>query len=191
MSDKYKIRDNDKAYFITMTVVGWIDIFTRKEQKLQLINSLKYCQKSKGLIVFAYCLMSNHLHMICKANDGFNLSDILRDFKTFTSKKIIQMIQEETESRREWLLEYFSNACKHLKRNQKYKVWQDGNQAKEIFSNKFLYEKLNYIHQNPVKDLIVEKPEDYLFSSARNYAGLDNYLDVFLLDHKPLITNWK
>ncbi len=191
MSDKYKIQDNDKAYFITMTVVGWIDVFTRKEQKLQLINSLKYCQENKGLIVFAYCLMSNHLHMICKADDGFKLSDILRDFKTFTSKKIIQMIQEETESRREWLLEYFSDACKHLKRNQKYKVWQDGNQAKELFSNKFLYQKLDYIHQNPVKDLIVEKPEDYLFSSARNYAGLDSYLDVFLLDHKPLITNLK
>ena len=55
----------------------------------------------------------------------------------------------------------------------------------------FLYEKLEYIHNNPVEDLIVEKPEDYLFSSARNYAGLDCYLDVFLLDHKPLITNWK
>lgn len=191
MSDKYKIRDNDKAFFITMTVVGWVDVFTRKEQKLEIINSIKYCQEKKGLIVFAYCLMPSHLHMICKADDGFQLSDILRDFKTYTSKRIIQLIKDEPESRREWLLEYFSKACIHLKRDRKFKVWQDGNQAKEIFSNKFLYEKLNYIHQNPVQDLIVEKPEDYLFSSARNYAELDNYMDVFLLDHKPLITNWK
>jgi len=191
MSDKYKIRDNEKAFFITMTTVGWIDIFTRKVQKLQLINSIEYCQNNKGLIVFAYCIMPSHVHMICKADEGFKLSDILRDFKTYTSKKIIEKTKEEPESRRAWMLEYFSKSCSHLKRNQKYKVWQEGNQAKEIFSTSFLYEKLEYIHNNPVEDLMVEKPEDYLFSSARNYAGLDNYLDVFLLDHKPLITNWK
>jgi len=191
MSDKYKIRDNEKAYFITITTVGWVDIFTRKEQKLLIINSLKYCQANKGLIVFAYCLMPSHLHMICKVEDGINLSDVLRDFKTFTSKNIIKQIIEEPESRREWMLEYFSKACIHLKKNQSFKVWQDGNQAKEIYSMSFLYEKLEYIHNNPVKDLIVEKPEDYLFSSARNYAGLDSFLDVLVLDHKPLIKNWK
>lgn len=184
MSDKYKINDNDKAYYLTMTTIGWIDIFTRKKQKLLIINSLKYCQKNKGLVIFAYCLMPSHLHIICKADEGYNLSDIIRDFKTYTSKQIIKQIKEEPESRREWMLELSSNACKHLKRNQKYKVWQDGNHAKEIFSMKFLYEKLNYVHQNPVVDLIVENTEDYLFSSARNYAGLDNYLDVVLLDNQ-------
>ncbi|MCK5028258.1 MAG: transposase [Bacteroidales bacterium] len=187
MSDKYKIRDNDKAYFITITTDGWIDVFTRKNQKLLIIDSLKYCQNNKGLIVFGYCLMSNHLHMICKADDGYDLSNILRDFKTFTSKSIIMKINEEPESRREWMLEYFSNACRHLKKEQKYKVWQDGNQAKEIYSNKFLFEKLNYMHQNPVKELIVENHEDYIFSSARNYAGLENNLEIVMVDNK-LIT---
>jgi REP element-mobilizing transposase RayT len=187
MSDEYKIRVNDKAYFITITTVGWIDVFTRKNQKLLIVNSLKYCQQSKGLIIFGYCIMSNHLHMICKADDGYSLSNILRDFKTFTSKNIIKKISDEHESRREWMLEYFSKACAHLKKEQKYKVWQDGNQAKEIFSNEFLFEKLNYIHQNPVEDLIVEHSEDYLFSSARNYASLDNNLEVVLVDNK-LIT---
>lgn len=191
MSDKYKIRDNDKAYFVTLTTIGWVDVFTRANHKKLILNSLKYCIENKGLIVFGYCLMHSHLHMICKADDGINLSDILRDFKTFTSKNIINQIVEEPESRREWMLDYFSAACSHLKRNQKYKVWQDGNHAKEIFSISFLYEKLEYIHNNPVEDMIVEKPEDYLFSSARNYAGLDNFLEVHLLDHKPLIQNWK
>lgn len=184
MSDKYKIRDKEKAYFITITTVGWVDIFTRKEQKLLIVDYLKYCQQNKGLVIFAYSLMPSHLHMICKADDNFNLSEIIRDFKTFTSKNIIKQMNEEAESRREWMLEYFSNACCHLKGNQKYKVWQNGNQAKEIFSNKFLYEKLNYIHQNPVNDLIVAQPEEYLFSSARNYAGLDSYIDVVLLDNR-------
>ena len=61
------------------------------------------------------------------------------------------------------MLEYFESACSHLKRKPAYKVWKDGNQPKEIFSNNLFYEKLNYIHQNPVKVLIVEKPEDYFF----------------------------
>ena len=78
------------------------------------------------------------------------------------------------------MFKYFKDACAHLKRNQEYKVWKDGYHAKEIFSNNFFYEKLEYIHKNPVEDMTVEKPEDYLFSSARNYAGLDNYLDVIL-----------
>lgn len=196
MSDKYKIRDNEKAYlpaskpgFITMTTVGWVDVFTRKAQKLLIIDSLKYCQENKGLVIFAYCLMPNHLHVICKADDDYNLSDIIRDFKTFTSKNVIKKINDEPESRREWMLEHFSKVCNHLKGNQKFKVWQDGNQAKEIFSNKFLYEKLNYIHQNPVVDLIVEKPEDYLFSSARNYAGLDSQLNIELLDNRLVTYN--
>jgi REP element-mobilizing transposase RayT len=191
MSDKYKIRDSSKAYFLTMTIVGWVDVFTRKNQKLAIVNSLDYCVKNKGLTIFAYVIMSNHIHLICRADGQIELADILRDFKKFTSKKIVKLIQEEPESRKEWMLEIFANACKHLKRNQNFKVWQDGNQAKEIYSTAFFFEKLEYIHNNPVKGLIVEKQEDYLFSSARNYADLDNYLEVLVEGHKPLVQNWK
>jgi len=191
MSDKYKINDKDKSYFITMTVVGWVDLFTRSNHKMLIIDSLKYCIKNKGLTVFAYCLMPSHLHCICRADGSESLSDILRDMKTFTSKNLIRQIVEEPESRREWLLRQFKEACNHLKKNQRYKVWQDGNHAKEIFSSSFLYEKLDYIHNNPVKDLIVENPEDYLFSSARNYADMDGHLEVNVLPDRPLITNWK
>ncbi len=51
MSDKYKIFDQEEAYFITMTIVGWIDVFTIKNYKLLITNSLKYCQQNKGFIV--------------------------------------------------------------------------------------------------------------------------------------------
>ena len=190
MSDKYKIKDKERAYFVTMTVVGWIDLFTRVNHKLLIINSLKYCIENKGLTLFAYCLMPSHLHCICRADGEPGLADILRDFKTFTSKALVKQVVEEPESRREWIEPYFKEACAHLKRNQQHKVWQDGNQAKEIYSSSFLYQKLEYIHNNPVKELIVQNPEDYIFSSARNYAGLDNYLDVEVLPHKPLVTNW-
>ena len=112
----------------------------------------------------------------------FILSDVIRDFKKFTSKKIIQIIKEEPESRREWMLAYFEKACEHLKREQQYKVWQNGYHAEHIYSNSFIKQKINYIHDNPVKEKIVALPEDYYFSSARNYAGLDNDLEIVLLD---------
>ena len=186
MSTKYKAKNNDKAHFITITTVEWIDVFTRLNQKVAIIDSLKYCQQQKGLEIYGYVLMSSHLHMLCRAKEGYELANIIRDFKKFTSKKIVKLIKEEPESRREWLLELFLKACAHLKREQEYKVWQDGYHAEEISSNKFIYQKLNYIHSNPVKDQIVKKPEDYLFSSARNYAELDSFLQVDLI---PL--QWK
>ena len=102
----------------------------------------------------------------------------MRDFKKYTSKKIIQTIQDEPESRREWLLEYFSKSCEHLSRQQQYKVWQDGYHAEEIFSNHWIKEKIKYIHENPVKEKIVTEAENYYFSSARNYADLDGALNV-------------
>lgn len=183
MSDSYKIRDNSKPHFVTMTIVEWVDVFTRNNQKLAIIDSLDFCIKQKGLTIFAYVIMPNHIHMICRGSDENPLSDILRDFKKHTSKNIIRLIKEEPESRREWMLGVFENACKHLKRKQNYQVWQVGNTAKEIISTSFFFEKLEYIHNNPVKALIFEKPEDYLFSSARNYAELDSYLEVEIAGH--------
>jgi REP element-mobilizing transposase RayT len=180
MSDKYRIWDQRKAYFLTVTVVGWIDVFIRKSFKMTLINSLDYCQKEKGLVIFGYCLMSSHLHLIARAEGDSSLSDILRDFKKFTSKAILTQIQKEPESRRDWILMYFSNARDKVNGKSNCKFWQEGNHAEEINNNKFFNEKLDYIHNNPVKELIVERPEDYLFSSARNYAGLSNYLEITL-----------
>ena len=181
MSTKYKATTTEEAYFITITTVGWIDIFTRLSQKHNITKALEYCQKNKGLEIHAYVIMSSHIHLLCKATDGFILSDVIRDFKTFTSKKIIQTISDEPESRREWILEFFQHSCIHLTRNQQYKVWQDGYHAELIYSNKFIKEKVNYIHNNPVKDKIVTLAEDYYFSSARNYAGLESDLEVVLV----------
>jgi REP element-mobilizing transposase RayT len=178
MSTKYKAVEIDKAYFITITTVGWVDVFTRLSQKMVIIDSLKYCQSQKGLTIFAYCLMSSHLHLFCRADGKLTISEIMRDFKKFTSKKIIETVQSEPESRREWMLDYFKKSCELLVREQNYKVWQDGYHAEEVFSNRWIKEKINYIHQNPVKEKIVTEPENYYFNSARNYADLDSALDV-------------
>ena len=180
MSDKYKILEEQKAYFVTITVVDWIDVFTRKNHKLQIIDSLRYCQQVKGLEVYGWCLMPSHLHMIVKATGRQKLNEILRDFKKFTAKAIIAAIIEQSESRRKWMLARFEYNGKFLKRIEKYKFWQDGNHAEVILTPDLFYQKLNYIHNNPVKEMIVSKQEDYYFSSARNYSGLDYLLEVIL-----------
>jgi REP element-mobilizing transposase RayT len=118
--------------------------------------------------------------MIAKSVGGITLSEILRDFKKFTSRKIVRDILEGQESRKEWMLERFKSNGRLLRRIENYKFWQDGNHAEMIYTSSFFYEKLNYIHKNPVKEMIVQKPEEYFFSSARNYAGLDFLLDIVL-----------
>ena len=184
MSEKYKINEKEHAYFLTMTIVGWIDVFTRSNHNKLIINAIKHCQKRKGLELYGYCIMPSHIHLIAKAVGEFSLSEILRDLKKYTSKRLIEQIMLEPESRREWLLSYFRKEAEEIKRNKYYKVWQDGNHPEEIFSANFFQEKLNYIHNNPVKDLIVTHPEDYLFSSARNYADLDAELDIVIESSK-------
>jgi hypothetical protein len=106
----------------------------------------------------------------------------MRDFKKFTSKKIIRTLIEEPESGREWMLRHFQKACANLKRKQECKVWRDGYHAEIVETNWFIKQKINYIHNNSVKEKIVTLPEDYYFNSARNYASLENDLEVIILD---------
>jgi REP element-mobilizing transposase RayT len=91
MSTKYKATTTEEAYFITITTVGWIDVFTRLNQKYNIINALNYCQKNKGLEIYAYVMMSNHLHLLCKATNGFVLSDVIRDFKNLHQRKFFKL----------------------------------------------------------------------------------------------------
>ena len=127
--------------------------------------------------------MSNHLHMIISSKDGIILASIMRDFKKFTSKKIISLIKNDgIESRRNWILDRFELAGKKLNRIKNYKVWKDGNHPEELYSNKFIQQKLNYIHNNPVTAEIVDEPEHYLYSSARDYIGEKGLIDIILID---------
>ena len=158
------------VYYCTLTIVEWIDIFSRPAYKHLIVDSLNYCIANKGLKVYCWCLMSNHLHIIASAADEDCLSDILRDFKKFTSKAIVETIKEISESRRDWLLNLFWYAGKNNKKIKNFKVWQDGNDAKEIHSTAFLGEKMNYVHNNPVRTELVANSVDYLYSSARDYA---------------------
>lgn len=148
-----------------------------------LIENLKYCQENKGLIIYAYVIMSNHIHMLVQSQTN-DLSDTLRDFKSYTSKKLIESIENDTESRKEWMLFMFKRAAIRHKRNTVYQFWTHENHAEIIYSDKFISQKIDYIHNNPVRAKIVKHPEDYLYSSARNYAGLESILQIELLTSK-------
>lgn len=180
MGFHYRINEG-QAHFITMTVVDWIDVFTRKNHKLAIIESLKYCQTHKGLEIFAWCLMPSHLHLIVRSQDSNKLSDTLRDFKKYTSKEIIRLIQEEPESRREWMLDRFEFAGRYNPKIKNYKFWQDGNHPVELFKPEFIKQKLNYIHNNPVEEMFVAEAHEYLYSSARNYADMEGLIDVIII----------
>lgn len=169
-------------YFVTTTVVNWIDIFSRPKYKHIIIESLAFCQKNKGLEIYAWVLMPNHLHFIIGAENLEQVQTVLRDFKKFTSKKIIAELQEDIqESRREWMLQLFKQAGEKNQKISKYHFWQDGCYTEVISSLKFFKQKLDYIHQNPVRAEFVRYPQDYLYSSAIDYAGGKGLLEVIVV----------
>lgn len=187
MKDKegYIIRDQSKAHFITATVVDWVDVFSRKAYRDCIIESLDFCIKNKGMILYGYVIMSNHIHLIIQS-DKNKLSDLIRDFKKFTAKTILHKIETEPESRADWMLKRFEFACKSHRRNEKYQFWQYGNHPEEIFSEKFFWSKLDYIHLNPVRAGIVVKASHYLYSSASNYVNDYGIITITKVDN-PVI----
>jgi len=164
MGFKYAIR-SEKLHFLTHTVVNWIDVFTRRELAEIVVGSLNYCVEKKGLEVYVWCLMPSHLHMIARAAEGTeqDLSGIMRDFKKFTSKNIVNTISEISESCKEWMLRHFQTG------QDCFQVWQEGMHPIELFTRKFTDQKMDYIHENPVVAGIVREPQDYLLSSAGDY----------------------
>jgi REP element-mobilizing transposase RayT len=136
MKEGYIIRNQSLPHFLTATVVDWIDVFTRKVYRDEVIKCFDYCIKNKGMILFSYVIMSNHIHMIVQSNDG-KLSDLIRDFKKFTAKTILDKIQSEPESRREWMLDSFKLATETHSRN---KIINFGNWA--IMRKKFIRKNL-------------------------------------------------
>jgi|AntRauTorcE11897_2_1112592.scaffolds.fasta_scaffold34430_2 REP element-mobilizing transposase RayT len=178
MSQKYKIYNQALPYFITSTVINWIDLFTRNGYREVIIESLKYCQREKGLLLYAYCIMTNHLHLIVGTKQN-KLQDIIRDFKSFTSKELRKTIQNHPqESRKYWILEMMYEAGKARKSNNDFQFWKHNYHPIELNTNHLIDQKLEYIHMNPVKAGYVFNPEDFLYSSARNYAGLQSVIEL-------------
>ncbi len=171
MSRAYKTYEGG-LFFVTLTVVGWIDVFTRSEYCDTLVKNLKFCQEKKGLQLYAYCIMSSHVHVIASAETG-TLSDILRDFKSYTAKQLLQQIQDNPqESRKDWLLFLFRHFARKNNHNIEFQFWQHHNHPIDLVSSNLLEQKLYYIYQNPVNAGIVSEEQDYVYSSANPLSPL-------------------
>ena len=163
-SGGYKVDDQAGIYFITCTVHQWADVFTRKLYVDILLDSIRFCQQNKGLEVYAWVVMSNHIHLIVSSKTA-NLSDTIRDFKKFTAKKIVESITTNPkESRKNWLLWLF-------KKDEGIWFWESGYHPEEIRKSDFFNSKVDYIHFNPVRAGIVDKEEEYLLSSCGDFYG--------------------
>lgn len=141
MPTGYQIYKQEATYFVTFQVVYWIDLFSRNKFRDIIVENLNYCIRHKGLVVFSYVIMSNHLHLLIKAENE-NLSAIIRDFKKYSTARLIFEIENNTESRREWMLPFFKKAASDHKRNTKYQLWTHENHSEEVFSPKFTLQKI-------------------------------------------------
>ena len=178
MSTGYRIEDQFATHFISPTIVDWVDVFTRNCYRDIIIDSLDFCIKKKGLVLYGYVIMTNHLHLLVRSETG-KLSDTIRDFKKFTASAILEAIRNGPESRREWMLHRFEWNATQNQRSSDNQVWTHENRAEYIYTQQFFDQKLKYIHENPVRAGWVEQPEDYQYSSAK--ALLLNKPGPFLL----------
>ena len=185
MREGYSIRDQNLPHFVTFTVVDWIDVFSRKVYRDEVVASLDYCIKKKSMHLYGYVIMSNHIHMIVQSEEG-KLSELIRDFKKFTARAIINKIESEAESRREWMLERFALAASGHSRNSKYQFWSYGSHPEEIYTNKFMWTKLDYLHLNPVRAGLVARASQYVYSSASNYVNDKGLIPIMKADN-PIV----
>ena len=165
MSETYKTFEG-KTYFITFSTVEWIDVFTRIAYFELMATSIRHCQQHKGLLLYCYCIMTNHIHMIASRTEG-TLSDLLRDMKSFTAKEMIRTIRNNMkESKKVWMLEQFSWNGKVSPQEQTYQFWQHENHPFEIYSPEMFEQKRNYIHENPVRAGFVDQGWKWRWCSA-------------------------
>ncbi|MDN5214123.1 transposase [Fulvivirgaceae bacterium BMA12] len=183
MSTKYRFSENDIPHFVTLTLIEWIDLFSRERYKEIIIDNLKYCIENKGLIIYAYVIMPNHIHVIIKSVEGQELSKIIRDFKRYTAKILYTTLKsDKRESRRRWLLRIMEEEGQKSSSNKRIKVWRHENHPVALDTNKMLDDRLNYIHNNPVRSGICFRAEDYKYSSSCQYCGEIGLLPISFIE---------
>ena len=176
MSRNYKFHNPNGTYFISFAVVEWLDVFTRNLYKDIFIESLHYCQSKKDMEIFAWCIMTNHVHLIFRSVGAQKPELLIGDLKRYTSKSIVKaIIDNPRESRKEFLLEQFLKAGLKTSNVKKYQFWRHDNRPIELWSSKVTHEKINYIHNNPVEEGLVFRAEDYVYSNAKDYSGEQVY----------------
>lgn len=163
--------NKDGIYFVTATIVDWIDVFTRDEYRDILMDSIRFCQENQGLKVYGWVLMTNHFHLICSTTDEKGIGMVLRNIKSFTAMKLIDaIIKNQKESRKGWMLDIFEKNGLASKNNHRFQFWQVGNHPILLDNDTTIFEqRLQYLHENPVKAGFVTFPQEWKYSSAIDY----------------------
>jgi putative transposase len=177
MSTKYRFTKTEGIYFITSTVIGWLDVFTRDIYRDIVLDSIRFCQQNQGLAVHAWVLMTNHLHMICSFQGKQEPALVLKNMKSFTAVKLIDaIVNNPKESRREYMLGLFESEGRKSSSNFRFKVWQHENHPVLLDKDSIFTQKLNYLHWNPVTAGFVTEPWFWKYSSAIDYLTEDKGL---------------
>jgi len=177
MSAGYKVYDHQLPHFVTSTVVGWVDALSRSMYKDIICESLNYCRQHKGLKLHAWVIMNNHFHLIISAADSATIGGLMRDIKKYTASSIIKAIGNNTqESRKEWMLNYFKHSGTVNNSNTEYQFWQQDYHPVALDTQEKFLQRMNYLHNNPVRAGIAWEAHHYKYSSAKDYyenkAGL-------------------
>jgi putative transposase len=173
---RYKIYENPYPYFVTCTCVGWQPIFTQPQLVQIVLDSWQFLQEHSRITLLGYVILENHLHSIVKSDD---LTKELGDFKSYTARKIIDWFRDRgAQSTLQQLAFYRA----HHKPDREYQLWQEGSHPEMIQSDEMMWQKLEYIHNNPVRRGYVDDPLHWRYSSARNYARMQGLI--------PVTTQW-
>jgi len=182
MALKYRIRDQQELYFVTFTVVNWVDAFIRESYRQIVIDSVKFCQDKKGLRVGAWVIMTSHVHMILGTNGDNKLEDIIRDLKSYTSRHIrLEMEQSSYESRKDWMMWMFQRAGNANTNNNDFQFWIQDSHPIQLSTAEMVSQRLNYIHNNPVEAQFVCEPQHWKYSSAHDCGGKQGLIDLIML----------
>jgi putative transposase len=155
-----------KNYYVTLTVVGWIDVFTRKEYVQEFMNSLQYWQEKNKLHLFAYVILSNHVHLIL-GETGEDIGDMIARFKFHTATQLIRKINNNRDDNRgSWLMHMLSYFGKYEKDNANFQFWQHEEEVTELRGQDQLMKKIAFLYSRPVVSGLVSDPRHYIYSSA-------------------------
>ena len=168
---RYKFTEPDKPHFMTVTVLHWIPVFTRPETVSILLDSLRHLM-SQGMKVHAYVILENHLHLLAQSPE---LDKDVAKFKSYTAQQLIKWL---TERKAKTVLDQLVFYKKAHKDDRAYQFWQEGVHPELIQDEVMMRQKVEYIHQNPVKRGYVDRAEHWRYSSGRNYLGMEGLLEV-------------
>lgn len=169
---RYKIIDNNTPYFLTATVVNWIPLLSTPTVQQMLLDSLRFLQEQERLVLYAYVILENHLHLVASSAD---LSKEVDNFKSYTARRIIDYYESVQAHN---ILKQLAFHKKLYKQDRDHQLWQEGSHPQRIHDIAMMRQKIDYIHNNPVQRGWVDTPTDWRLSSARNYAGKEGLLDV-------------